>query len=128
MFLLIQTSTQYPLCRARCFLPERVSTNRSKLSYAIPTVNEESGTRSGGEIFEADVTVNVSSISSSFVIVQLTQCPYLLNIPINILFPVMVLTASPSFKCIEVFFLPFVTKNTVSAAKDSTLFILLDDS
>ena len=55
------------LCKV--FLPERVFTNRSKLSYAIPTVNEESGTRPGGEIFEADVTVNVSSVSSSSVVV-----------------------------------------------------------
>ena len=50
-------------------LPERASTNRLKLSYAIPIVNEESGTRSGDEIFEADVTVNVSSVSSSSVVV-----------------------------------------------------------
>ena len=46
----------------KVFLPERVSENRSKLSYLIPTANEESGIRSGGEIFEADVTVNVSSV------------------------------------------------------------------
>ena len=44
----------YIIATASCkvFLPERVSTNPSKLSYAIPTVNEESGTRSGGEIFD----------------------------------------------------------------------------
>ena len=61
----------YTLLTVLCkmFLPERVSTNWSKLSYAIPTVKEESGTRSGGEIFEADVIVNVSSVSNSSVVV-----------------------------------------------------------
>ena len=41
----------------KVFLTERVSANWSKLSNAIPTVNEESGTRSGGAIFEADVKI-----------------------------------------------------------------------
>ena len=50
-------------------LPVRVSRNWLKLSYAIPTANEESGTRSGGEIFEADVKVFVCSVSSSSVVV-----------------------------------------------------------
>ena len=58
-----------PTVSCKVFLPERVSTNRSKLSYAIPTVNEECGTRSGGEIFHADVTASVSSVSSFFVAV-----------------------------------------------------------
>ena len=51
-----------PTVSCKVFLPERVSANRSKLSYLIPTVNEESGIRSVAEIFEADVTVNVSSV------------------------------------------------------------------
>ena len=58
-----------PTVLCKIFLPERVSTNWSKLLYVIPTINEESGTRSGGEIFEADVIVNVSSVSSSSVVV-----------------------------------------------------------
>ena len=41
----------------KVFLTERVSANWAKLSNAIPTVNEESGTRSGGAIFEADVKI-----------------------------------------------------------------------
>ena len=74
------------------------------------------------------MAVNVSSVSSFSVVVYLTQCSYLLSIPFNFLLPVMLLTASPSFKCFEGFFLPFVTENTVSAAKNSTLLILLVDS
>ena len=58
-----------PTVSCKVFLPERAYTNRSKLSYAIPTVNEESGIRSGGKIFEVDVIVNVSSVSSSSVVV-----------------------------------------------------------
>ena len=58
-----------PTVSCKMFLPERVSTNQAKLSYAIPTFNEKSGTRSGGEIFEADVTVNSSSFSSSSLVV-----------------------------------------------------------
>ena len=64
MFPLIQIGTQYPLVSCKVLLPERLSTNRSKISYTIPAVNKESATRSGGEIFEADVTVNVSSVLS----------------------------------------------------------------
>ena len=68
MFLLIWIGYTVPTVLCKVFLPERVSTNQSKWSYAIPTVNEESGTRSGGEIFEADVTVIVSSVSSSSIV------------------------------------------------------------
>ena len=58
-----------PTVSCKVSLPESFSTNWSKLSYAIPTVNEEVGSRSGGEIFEADVTVNVRFVSSSSVVV-----------------------------------------------------------
>ena len=55
------------ICTVSCkvSLPVRVSRNWLKLSYAIPTTNEKPGTRSGGEIFEADVKVFVCSVSSS---------------------------------------------------------------
>ena len=58
-----------PTVSCKVSLPESVSTDWLKLSYAISTVNEESGSRSGGEIFEADVTVNLSFVSSSSVVV-----------------------------------------------------------
>ena len=37
----------------------------------------------------------------------------------------MLLTESPSFKCFESFFLPYVTQNTVSAAKYSLFLFCL---
>ena len=122
MFLLIRIDTQYALS-CKVSLPVRVSRNWSKLSYAIPTANEESGTRSGGEIFEADVKVFVCCFKLLCCCVT-NIVPILLSTQINFLKPVMLLTARPSFKCFEDFFLPFVMENTVSAAKDSTLILL----